>query len=259
MELFDTHTHMYLDAFADDREACLDRAAQAGVRRMALPNIDSASISALKGMMQAYPDRVIGMMGLHPCSVGENWQGELQSIEAELRSGQYHAVGEIGMDLYWDKTFKEAQVKAFEIQIGWAKEMGLPIVIHARDSFSEICEVLDRLHDTSLHGIFHCFSGNEDDAQRALGYSGFYLGIGGVVTFKNGGLDRVLPGIDPARVVLETDAPYLSPVPFRGKRNETAYTRLVAERCAELWQMSLEEVATITTANAENIFKLHVH
>jgi len=257
MELFDTHTHMYLEQFDEDRDACMERAHAASVRRLALPNIDVNSIGRVRAMMDAFPERVIGMMGLHPCSVNADWEEALKVIEAELDNAPYKAVGEIGIDLYHDRTFAAEQVEAFKVQIGWAKKRGLPIVIHARDSFDEICSVLDECMNDGLTGVFHCFTGNANDARRALAYPGFFIGIGGVVTFKNGGLDKTMAEIGIDRAVLETDAPYLTPAPFRGKRNEAAYTRNVAEKLAEVTQLPLDEVARITTANAEKLFQLN--
>jgi TatD DNase family protein len=256
LKIIDTHSHMYLDAFDEDRDACMARAAEAGVYLTALPNIDVASIAPINQMMTDYPNQVIGMMGLHPCSVGENYKEQLDTIYAELKNGGYHAVGEIGIDLYWDQTHIAEQKKAFRIQIGWAKELSLPIVIHARDSFAEIFEILDEEADENLRGIFHCFSGNAAELERALQFENFLLGMGGVLTFKNSGLDKVMDGVNPKRLVLETDAPYLTPHPYRGKRNETAYTALVAEKLATILRMPLEEVAKITTDNAKRLFKL---
>lgn len=254
--MIDTHAHMYADAFDEDREAAMRRAFDAGISLVALPNIDSSSIGPLNSLMKTFPDRTIGMMGLHPSYVKADFEEELEKIEAELDRGIYHAVGEIGIDLYWDKTFFPQQVEAFTRQIGWAKDRGLPIAIHARDSFEEIFDVLDRLCDEQLSGVFHCFTGNTAQAEKALSYPNFYLGIGGVVTFKNGGLDKVLPAIGIDRLVLETDAPYLAPVPFRGKRNETAYTSLVAEKLAEIIGVSVSDVDNLTTRNARKLFKL---
>ncbi len=256
MELFDTHTHMYLKDFDEDRGACMQRAAEAGIHHVALPNIDRGSIKQVRAMMAEYSGRVIGMMGLHPCYVKDGWEEELTHIRAELDRGGYHAVGEIGIDLYWDKSTQSIQEQAFKVQIGWAREKGLPIAIHARDSFAEICDVLDTEADEKLSGVFHCFTGNVEDAERALGYPGFFLGIGGVATFKNSGLDLVIAQIGLERVVLETDAPYLAPTPFRGKRNETAYTAKVALRLAEITGLNLDEVARITTRNAKSLFNM---
>lgn len=234
----------------------MERARNENVFFTLLPNIDVESIPQIKKMLQDYPDQCSGMMGLHPCSVKDDFREQLEVIKNELETGDYIAVGEIGIDLYWDKSNLPAQIEAFETQINWAKELNLPIVIHARESFDEIFEVLNRLHDESLRGVFHCFTGSEDQAKKALSYSGFYLGLGGVLTFKNAGLDRVIESIGIERTVLETDAPYLTPHPHRGKRNETAYTRLVADRLAEITKKSVEEVARITTENAKELFKL---
>lgn len=248
---------MYLEDFDEDREACMNAALEAGVYCTALPNIDSSTIDRVKEMMTNYPNQTIGMMGLHPCSVKADFETELDILKKELDTGKYHAVGEIGIDLYWDKTFFEQQVEAFKIQIDWAKGTGLPIVIHARDSFREIFEVLDSEYDERLRGVFHCFTGNEADAEKALGYTNFYLGLGGVLTFKKSGLDKTIARVNPNRLVLETDAPYLTPHPFRGKRNQTAYTRLVAEKLATIFDVSLEEIAEISTRNALNLFQLN--
>lgn len=256
LKIIDTHSHMYADAFDEDREACMQRAMERGVVLTALPNIDVSSIEPLQKLRADFPNQTIGMMGLHPTSVKEDFKSELEVIREELEKGSYHAVGEIGMDLYWDKTFWAEQEEAFKIQIEWAKEMQLPIAIHARDSLAEIFEILDSEGTDGLGGVFHCFSGSEEEAGKALSYSGFYLGLGGVLTFKNGGLDKVMANFGIDRVVVETDAPYLTPAPFRGKRNETAYTRLVAEKLAEIHGLSLEEVAEITTANAVKLFQL---
>ncbi len=256
MNIIDTHSHMYLSAFDEDRTACMERALAAGVTLTALPNIDRSTVVAIRKMMVEYPDQTVGMMGLHPSSVKEDYEEELEAIKAELDAGPYRAIGEIGIDLYWDKTFQTEQTEAFRRQIGWAKDKGLPIVIHARDSFAEICEVLEKEHDERLKGVFHCFSGTVEEAQRALEFSGFYLGIGGVVTFKNSRLDETLKTIGPDRLVLETDAPYLTPHPHRGKRNETAYTALVAEKLATVFDFDIEELAEVTTANARLLFQL---
>lgn len=257
MQFIDTHSHMYLSDFAGDLDACMQRALEAGVVLTALPNVDLRTVESLRALHEAYPAQTLPMMGLHPCSVGPKWREELHAIHTELLSGHYIAIGEIGIDLYWDKTYQREQEDAFAIQIGWAKELGLPIVIHARESFREICTVLDSLCDERLTGVFHCFTGSVNDARKALSYPGFYLGIGGVLTFKKSGLDAVLSQIGIGRVVLETDAPYLAPTPFRGKRNETVYTRLVAERMAEVTGLTLAEVAATTTRNALQLFKLN--
>jgi len=258
LKLIDTHTHMYLDQFNEDIDSCIKRALENKVVLSALPNIDSSTISALKKLMNNYPDQTLGMMGLHPCSVKENYQSELEIIYQELKTGNYHAVGEIGIDLYWDKTFVKDQIFAFKEQIEWAKDLDLPIVIHARESLQEIFSVLDEVADKRLRGVFHCFIGTAADAIKALRYQGFYLGIGGVYTFKNSGLSEALAQAPLERMVLETDAPYLTPAPHRGKRNETAYTLHVAEKLAQDKGLPLEKVSEITTANACDLFKINV-
>ena len=258
MKIVDTHTHMYLDQFSDDIEACMERARDNNIVLSALPNIDSSTIDDVKDLMEKYPDQTIGMMGLHPCSVKEDYQIELKSIYTELKHGNYKAVGEIGIDLYWDKSFIQEQQDAFREQIKWAKELNLPIVIHARESLDEIFTVLDELADSDLRGVFHCFIGTAEQAKKALSYEGFYLGIGGVYTFKNSGLADALMNVPIERMVVETDAPYLTPAPHRGKRNETAFTLHVAEKIAEKKQLPLKKVSEITTANACHLFKINV-
>ena len=196
------------------------------------------------------------MMGLHPCSVKEDFEKELNSIKTYLYNGNYIAIGEIGIDLYWDKTTLTIQKKAFEEQINWAKELHLPIVIHARDSYEEIFEVLDKIHDSSLFGVFHCFTGSLKQAKKIIDYGNFKMGIGGVVTFKNGGLDKTLQNIELKHLMLETDSPYLSPNPYRGKRNESTHLKLIAEKLAIIYNCTFEEIAEITTRNAKMLFKL---
>ncbi|PTM04985.1 MAG: hydrolase TatD [Bacteroidetes bacterium] len=251
--MIDTHTHIYLDRFKEDIDLILERAAAVGVERFYLPNIDKESIADLKALAAEHP-QIYPMMGLHPSHVKEDWQEQLAAVWEEL-DGQtkYFAVGEIGIDLYWDKTFITEQQEAFRRQIRKAKEMHLPIVIHCRDAFEETFEVLEAEADEQLFGIFHCFTGNLEQAQRALALN-LKLGIGGVVTFKNGGLDKVVAELKTEDLVLETDAPFLAPAPFRGKRNEPAYLEQIAQKIAEIHQISKEEVARITTENALKIF-----
>ena len=259
MLLIDTHTHLYQPAFDGDRSDAMKRCSEVGVETLLLPNIDCESIPRVHAMMDEWPDRCHGMMGLHPCHVkAESMEIELTSIEKTLRhSGrQYVAVGEIGFDLYWDKTTLHLQHEAFERQVAWAKELGLPIVIHVRDAFEAMFEALDRVNDDRLRGVVHCFTGTLDQAKRILDFGDFYLGIGGVSTYKNGGLEQVLPHVDRDRVILETDSPYLAPVPHRGKRNESAYIAIVAQRVADLWECPLTEVANVTTTNAKRLFAL---
>lgn len=247
---------MYLDHFDEDRKECMERAFKENVLLTLLPNIDVDSIEPMKRIIEEFPAQYMGMMGLHPCSVKEDFSEQLSVIKKELDTGNYIAVGEIGIDLYWDKSTLDNQVVAFKEQIEWAKKANLPIVIHARDSFDEIFEVLDEVHDERLKGVFHCFTGTAEQGEKALSYEGFYLGIGGVATFKNSGLDAVLSKIGLDRLMLETDAPYLTPQPHRGKRNETAYTRFVADKLAVIFEKSVEEIARVTTNNAKDLFKL---
>lgn len=257
MKLIDTHSHMYLPGFDEDRSECMERARKNGVLLTLLPNIDTGTIKDLRTMIRQYPEQCRGMMGLHPCSVKDDFEDQLAVLKKELESNDYVAVGEIGIDLYWDKSTLEIQIEAFEEQIKWAKEKGLPIVIHGRDSFTEIFGVLDRLYEKGLSGVFHCFTGSVREAEKALSYPGFFLGIGGVVTFKNSGLGELVKELGLERIVLETDAPYLTPHPFRGKRNETSHTRIIAEKLAQIFDISLMEVSKITSRNAEELFKIN--
>lgn len=255
MILIDTHTHLFVDAFDEDRSEMLERAREEGVSHFLLPNIDLESIPRLKKLVASESD-CYGMMGLHPCSVKANYKEALQVIREELETGNYLAVGEIGIDLYWDKTFLEEQKDALRMQCEWAKELKLPIVIHARDSFDEIFEVIDEVNDNSLTGVFHCFTGNEQQAQKILSYGGFKMGLGGVLTFKKSGLDQVVKQFPLEHFVLETDSPYLAPTPHRGKRNESAYVSLVAQKLADAFEVSLAEVAEVTSSSAKELFKL---
>lgn len=255
--IIDTHSHLYLDAFAEDREQVMARARQAGVEKVLLPAIDSSHHDEIKHLVDEFPQYFAPMMGVHPCSVQPgSWQRELEVAEQLLDSGKYCAVGEIGIDLHWDKTTLGIQIEAFKTQINWAKSRKLPIVIHCREAFDEIFEVLDELNDDDLFGVFHCFTGNLGQAQHIINYGQFLLGIGGVLTFKNSGLDKVMKDVDLQHIVLETDAPYLAPAPHRGKRNESAYVALVLEKLAEIKEMKSEEVARITTTNAVKMFQL---
>lgn len=257
MRFIDTHTHVYLSQFDEDRAEMVDRCLEAGVEKLLLPNIDVASIPAVLDMMKRWPEVCHGMMGLHPCDVDENWESALAEITATLDSrSDFIAVGEIGIDLYWDKTHLEAQKAAFKHQCELSKSRNLPIAIHVRDAWSELFDCLDEVNDESLKGVFHCFTGDNSQASRALEYGGFMLGIGGVSTYKNGGLDKVLPNIPLDHLILETDSPYLSPTPHRGKRNESSYIPIIAQRLADIKGVSLGEVAAATTANAERLFKI---
>ena len=252
----DTHTHLYSDAFGEDRDAMILRAMDAGVGKMLLPNIDADSIPGMLDLEKKYPGHCYPMMGLHPTSVKEDWEAQLAAMKKQLSERQFIAVGEIGIDLYWDTQFKTQQVAAFIEQISWAKELNLPIVIHARNSFPEIFEVLDQHNDDRLRGIFHCFTGTFEDAQKIRSYGGFLFGIGGVLTFKKSGLDEVVRQLDLQELVLETDSPYLAPAPHRGKRNESAYIPLIADKLSDIFEMPVNRIAEITTQNAQSMFKL---
>lgn len=252
--MIDTHTHLFVKEFDEDRESVVNAALSAGVSKMLLPNIDLESIDAVHKMADLFPGSCFPMMGLHPCSVTENWETDLKVIHSWLDKRTYCAIGEIGIDLYWDKSTFEYQREAFKIQVDWAKQRKLPVVIHVREAFQETFELVDQLNDNNLTGVFHCFTGNVEQARHILNYGGFKLGIGGVATFKNGGLDKVLPEIGLEHLVLETDSPYLAPVPHRGKRNESSFLKLVANRVAEIKGVSFEEVDEATTQNALSLF-----
>lgn len=252
MQLIDTHAHIYAQEFDEDRDVIIQRAKENGVDKILLPGIDSATHIQMLDTEKRY-DICIAMMGLHPCYVTENYKDELAIVKDYLQQRHFIAIGEIGLDFYWDKTFTQQQYEAFETQIGWALEYDLPIVIHSRNSMDETIAVIKKY--PKLKGIFHCFSGNAEQAKQIID-AGFLLGIGGVVTYKNGGLDKVIEEVGIDRLVLETDAPYLAPVPYRGKRNETGYLKLIAEKVAAISGKGFEEIATVTTQNAINLFKL---
>jgi len=249
----DTHSHIYSEEFSEDRTEMMKRAFEAGVQRIFVPSIDSTYTEKMYEMEEQYPNNVFLMMGLHPTYVKENYEEELAFVETELAKRKFYAIGEIGIDLFWDKTFLEQQKNAFKRQIQLAKKYRLPINIHCRDAFDEVFEVLESEKGSDLFGIFHCFTGNYEQALQAISYN-LKLGIGGVATFKNGKIDQFLKDIDLKNIVLETDSPYLAPVPFRGKRNESSYTKLVAEKLATIYNVPLEEIAKITTENSKAIF-----
>lgn len=253
MILTDTHTHLYSEAFDEDRSEMMQRAIEAGVKRFFIPAIDASYIPSMLELKNNYPENVYLMAGLHPTHVKENYREELEIAARMIEEHDVYGVGETGIDLYWDKTFLKEQQEAFRIQINWAKELQLPVIIHCRDAFEEVFEVLESELDDRLFGIFHCFTGTVRDAQRAIDCN-MKLGIGGVLTFKNGKIDKFLSEFPIEHMVLETDSPYLSPVPYRGKRNESSYLTLVAEKMAEVYGLSLEEVARITTANSKKVF-----
>ncbi|APA91916.1 TatD family hydrolase [Myroides sp. ZB35] len=250
----DTHTHLYSDAFAEDRKETINRAISSGVTRFFIPAIDSSYSNAMFELEQEFPNNVFLMMGLHPTDVKlETYKEELAYVERELERRTYYAIGEIGIDLYWDKSTLAIQQEAFQYQIQLAKKYKLPINIHCRDAFDEVFEVLEREKGEGLRGIFHCFTGTEEQALKAISYN-LKLGIGGVATFKNGKIDQFLNKIPLEHIVLETDSPYLAPVPFRGKRNESAYIVNIAEKLADIYALSLEEIAKQTTANSIAVF-----
>ncbi len=253
--MIDTHAHIYASEFDNDRDLVVERALNQGIDKILLPNIDLDSIEPMLATEAAYPTICRSMMGLHPCYVDSNVDQTLATSCSWFSKHNFLAVGEIGIDLYWDKTYRTEQEKAFVTQLNWAKEMQLPVVIHTRDSIEETLSLLRGEQDGSLRGVFHCFGGSVEEA-KAINDLGFHLGLGGVSTFKNGGMDQVIPHLDMDYVILETDCPYLAPVPHRGKRNEPAYTELVANRIATLRELTLEQVDNITTHNAKTLFNL---
>ena len=253
--LIDTHTHLYVSEFDNDRDAVIARAKELGVGQFVLPAIDSQTTAAMHALKSQYPNEIHLMMGLHPTHVGASVEQELAHVQQQLHAHNFVAVGEIGMDLYWDKTYRREQQEAFARQIGWALEFDLPIVIHCREAFDDIFEVLEGVNDKRLRGIFHCFTGTLVQARRAIDFN-MLLGIGGVVTFKNSGLAETVAQISLEHLVLETDAPYLAPIPHRGKRNESSYLPLVATKLAETHNVSVSEIIKITTENAKTVFTI---
>lgn len=258
MNLIDTHAHIYSTKFDTDRDEVIEAIKMAGVERIYMPNVDVETIDRMLDCEKRYPDFCIPMMGLHPCDVNEDYDGQLKVMKAWLQKRPFAAVGEIGLDLYWDKSFFEQQKLALKEQIEWAKEFNLPIVLHCRESMDETIEIVRESHDGKLTGVFHCFTGDLTQAMQII-EMGFLLGIGGVSTYKNGGLDRVIPHLSLENLVLETDAPYLAPVPHRGKRNSPQYLPYIAQRVADLLQVSSEEVALQTKKNAFGLFKEFTH
>jgi len=253
MKFIDSHAHIYLDNFDEDLPKIIEESLATGVEKIYMPNIDRTSIEAMLQVEEAYGPICRSMMGLHPVSVDGAYESALSEVDKWLNRRPFAAVGEIGIDLYWDKQFYHEQVRAFEVQVDWAKELNLPVVIHCRESIEETIELVERLHQGRLRGVFHCFTGTREEAERIIAM-GFYLGIGGVVTFKNGGLDAVIPELDLSNLLLETDSPYLAPVPFRGKRNDPTKIPLIAARIAELKACSVEQVAATTSENAFTLF-----
>ena len=255
MNIIDTHAHLYLKQFNEDIDQVIQRANENGVKKFIFPAIDSSHFNDMQSLKNKYPDDIHLMSGLHPTSVKENYKEELEFVVESINKYHFVAIGEIGIDLYWDKTYLKQQQEAFRFQIKLAVEHNLPIVIHCRDAFNEIFEILNDENCDKLRGIFHCFTGTNDQAEKAISL-GFLLGIGGVVTFKNGGIDKFLDQIDLKHIVLETDSPYLAPVPYRGKRNESSYIIYVLEKLSEIYGISKEKIAEITSKNAEKVFRL---
>ena len=253
MLLTDTHTHLYYETDIEKQNLLMERCLAFDVKRLFLPNVDVKSIAMIDQLVAKYPENCFAMAGLHPCDVKEDYEEQLSIIYNSLADRNIYAIGEIGIDLYWDKTTLSIQQDAFKKQIAWAKDLGLPIVIHCREAFDEVFEVLDSEKEERLRGIFHCFTGDLAQAKRAIDLN-FYLGIGGVVTYKKAGLDLVLADIPLSNIVLETDSPYLAPVPYRGKPNESSYLIHIAQKVADIYGISLEEVAEITTENSRKVF-----
>lgn len=254
----DTHTHLFSEQFNGDRNEVVKRAVDSGINKLLLPNIDVDSLQPMFDLYNRFPEHCLPMVGLHPGSVNEKVEEQLSEIKNTLYQNRDKciAVGEIGMDLYWDTTFVKEQEFAFREQINWAKELLLPVAIHVREAFDEIFSILDQENDERLTGVFHCFTGNDEQAKHALSYGGFKLGIGGVVTYKKSELPDVLSKIDLKHIILETDSPYLPPVPYRGKRNESSYLLRIAEKLTEIYGVSLKEIAARTTENARELFKI---
>ena len=253
MELIDTHCHLFLEEFDSDVQAVVQRSVHQGISTIINPNVDESTLNALNKICADFPDICKPAYGIHPCSVKENYKALLSTIEMALANNKAVAIGEIGLDLYWDKTFYKEQVEAFEMQLQWAKETHLPVIIHTRDAMEQALDIVQKHPD--VKGVFHAFSGTVEQAKRAIDL-GYVLGIGGVVTFKNGGLDKIIGSIDLKNLVLETDAPYLTPTPYRGKRNEPSYLQLIVSKLAEIYQVEKEDVAKTTTDNAKKVFNL---
>lgn len=254
MTYIDTHTHLYASEFDNDRKEMIHRAIENGISKVFLPNISEETIPKMEQMVTDYPGVCYSMMGIHPCDIEKDWERQLDAIKSYYKKGYHIGIGEIGIDLYWDKSLKSEQIEAFRAQVKWAKEEKLPVSIHCRDAWEEILMVLDEENTANLSGILHCFTGSVGQAKHIISYGNFKLGIGGVVTFKNGDLNKTLTDIELQHLVLETDAPYLAPAPHRGKRNETAYIALVAKKLSDIYGIDEEEVGKITTNNALEIF-----
>jgi TatD DNase family protein len=255
MQFIDTHTHLYLPEFNADRDEAVNRAVSNGISRLLLPNIDIESVEPMLSATERYPGICYPMLGLHPTSVKADYDSQLSELESLITKHRFIAIGEIGIDLYWDKTFLNEQLISFRRQIVFALEQKLPVVIHSRDAFPEVFSVLDEFKGKELKGVFHAFTGSLEDAKKAI-EAGFMLGIGGIVTFKNSGLDKIVKETGPEHIILETDSPYLAPVPYRGKRNESSYIFLINQKLAEIFGMSEEETASIALTNSVSLFNL---
>jgi TatD DNase family protein len=251
--LIDTHSHIYSTDFIDDLDEVIQRAYSNDVRKIILPNIDSSSVKNLLNLVDTYPHICIPLMGLHPTSVNQDYKEELQVVEYWLEKRKFFGIGEIGIDLYWEKSFLEEQIHAFRFQLELARKYKLPVVVHVRDSFDQVYQILKEVNDPNLTGVFHSFTGTIEQADLIIGL-GFKIGVGGIVTFKKSGLDQVVRQIDPSHLILETDSPYLTPVPFRGKRNESSYLLYIAQKIADLHHMTVGDIAKITTENARKLF-----
>ena len=257
MNFIDTHTHLFASEFDNDIDIVIENAINSGVSKMLLPNIDSATTTKMLQLCDRYPKNCYPMIGIHPCSVKkDNIEKEISHVEQILSQNSFIAIGEIGLDLYWDKSTLDLQKIAFEAQIKLAKKHQLPIVIHVRDSFHEAIEIVERLNDDNLSGVFHCFTGTLEEAERIINLENFYLGIGGVVTFKNGGINNIINQISLDNIILETDSPYLTPTPFRGKRNESKFLVNIAQKMSEIYEIDINEIANKTSSNAKNLFKI---
>ena len=257
MNFIDTHTHLFASEFKDDIDIVVKNAINSGVSKMLLPNIDSSTTNNMLQLCNKYPQHCFPMIGLHPCSVKkDNIEKEILHVEEMLNKNNFIAIGEIGLDLYWDTSNLSYQKVAFESQIKLAKKYQLPIVIHVRDSFNEAIEIVEKLNNENLSGVFHCFTGNIQEAERIINLENFYLGIGGVVTFKNGGINKIINQISLDNIILETDSPYLTPTPFRGKRNESKYLVNIAQKMSEIYEIDINEIANKTSSNAINLFKI---
>jgi len=257
MNFIDTHTHLFASEFNDDIDIVVQNAIENGVSKMLLPNIDSTTTNNMLQLCNKYPQHCFPMIGLHPCSVKkDNIEKEILHVEEMLNKNSFIAIGEIGLDLYWDTSNLSYQKVAFESQIKLAKKYQLPIVIHVRDSFNEAIEIVEKLNNENLSGVFHCFTGNIQEAERIINLENFYLGIGGVVTFKNGGINKIINQISLDNIILETDSPYLAPTPFRGKRNESKFLVKIAQKMSEIYEIDINEIAKKTSSNAINLFKI---